>query len=124
MGTTDAIVHGILDAALKIGSFAFRSYVETLAGAPSPGSSALRNDTAADLIVANATSLVLDGVRGDDADLNAASEDADATARSRVHSLDESAFVSCHLASNVASSRKWQCRTDTTRYTRTEIEGL
>ena len=103
MGTTDAIVHGILDAALKIGSFAFTSYVESLAGAappPPPGSPALHNDTAADLIVANATSLVLGGVRGDDADLNGT--DANATARSRIHSLDENAFVSCHLASNVA----------------------
>ena len=99
MGTTDAIVHGILDAALKIGSFAFTSYVESLAVEGSP---ALRNDTAADLIVANATSLVLAGARGDDADLNADSEDANATARSRIHSLDENAFVSCHMASNVA----------------------
>ena len=70
MATTDVIVHGILDAALKIGAFAFTSYVKSL-------------DNTTDIISSDSTRL-----RGDVADLTEDSGNANATARIRIHSLD------------------------------------
>ena len=49
---TDVIIHGILDAALKIGAFAFTSYVKSLGG-PQLIASELANDT--DLTFSNGT---------------------------------------------------------------------
>ena len=80
MGTTDVIVHGILDAALKIGAFAFTSYVKSLGEPP------FNNDTDINLS-SNATVSVGYGVRGDVADLTEG--DSNATARTRIHSLDD-----------------------------------
>ena len=85
---TDVIVHGILDAALKIGAFAFTNYVKTLGEPP-----LLANE--ADLNVPNATAVGF-GVKGDAADLTEDSGDANATARTRIHSLDCFFFVSSH----------------------------
>ena len=89
---TDVIVHGILDAALKIGAFAFTSYVKTLGEPPLFGSE-LANET--DFILPNATNVGY-GVKGDAADLTEDSGDANATARTRIHSLDCFFFVSSH----------------------------
>ena len=83
---TDVIIHGILDAALKIGAFAFTSYVRSLGG-PHLIASDLANDT--DLIFSNGTGAGVGyGVRGDVADLTEDSGDANATARTRIHSLE------------------------------------
>ena len=73
MGATDVIVHGILDAALKVGTFALTSYVKSLE---------IANST--DLILSNATK----GLRGDVADLTEDLGESSATARTRIHSLD------------------------------------
>ena len=79
----DVIVHGILDAALKIGAFAFTSYVKSLGEPP------FNNDTDINLS-SNATVSVGYGVRGDVADLTEEdSGDDNATARNRIHSLDD-----------------------------------
>ena len=74
MGATDVIVHGILDAALKVGTFALNSYVKSLHVA---------NNT--ELILTNATKT---GLRGDVADLTEDLGESNATARTRIHSLD------------------------------------
>ena len=73
MGATDVIVHGILDAALKVGTLAIKSYVKSLE---------IANST--DLILSNATT----GLRGDVADLTEDLGESNATARTRIHSLD------------------------------------
>ena len=75
MGATDVIVHGILDAALKVGTFALTSYVKSLEVA--------NNNT--ELILSNATKT---GLRGDVADLTEDLGESNATARTRIHSLD------------------------------------
>ena len=75
MGATDVIVHAILDATLKVGTFAINSYVKSLEVA--------NNNT--ELILSNATKT---GLRGDVADLTEDLGDANATARTRIHSLD------------------------------------
>ena len=74
MGATDVIVHGILDAALKVGTFALTSYIKSLQVA---------NNT--DLTLTNATKT---GLRGDVADLTEDLGESNATARTRIHSLD------------------------------------
>ena len=72
MGATDVIVHGILDAALKVGTFALNSYIKSLE-------------------VANNTELALTtGLRGDVADLTEDLGESNATARTRIHSLESS----------------------------------
>ena len=73
MGATDLFVHGILDAALKVGTFALTSYVKSLQVA---------NNT--ELALTNATK----GLRGDVADLTEDLGESSATARTRIHSLD------------------------------------
>ena len=89
---TDVIIHGILDAALKIGAFAFTSYVKSLGG-PQSIASELANDTDTDLTFSNGTGVGY-GVRGEVADLTEDSGDANATARTRIHSLEYLTFSS------------------------------